>query len=516
MRLFSYSLKTGIVVTLVIILLTAMILLDIVMTSMAEKNMTKLEIKNGVMLLHSIEQDLISGFNKGSTSYSPPNGLKYLLNKKYLLSAAIINYDGRLIFETKTAEVDRKRLVNMARKSLQSGENSISTPGLSWGILSSKKGYFFLAYPVKNDNKLVGVASVKINLENTYNAVRVSHKIILLYIFLNALFFTLAGFYFIYRILVRPINRLVRKAEDFKEGESFYPFPSIGQNEFGKLSRAITIMLERLEDNRTELKRNISELEETNLELTKAQDEILRSEKLASVGRLASGVAHEIGNPISTIFGYLGLLRDSKDQGERIDFINRIEGEIDRINRTIRDLLDFSRPSKGIPELVSLHLVISDVIEMLKPQKIMSDITINLDMNAKKDTVLADPDKLKQLLLNITMNAIDAMDTEQSVCVNDDKKLSIKSSILPGTDSDVSKKGDTIHIECIDNGQGISLEELDRIFDPFFTTKEPGKGTGLGLSVSLRIVEDAGGKIKVKSEKGKGTTVAITLPLYET
>lgn len=512
MRLFSYSLKTGIFVTLVIILLTAMILLDIVMTSMAEKNMTKLEIKNGVMLLHSIEQDLISGFNKGTTSYSLQNGLKYLLNKKYLLSAAIINYDGRLIFETKTAEVDRKRLVNMARKSLQSGENSISTPGLSWGILSSKKGYFFLAYPVKNNNKLVGVASVKINLENTYNAVRVSHKIILLYIFLNTLFFTLAGFYFIYRVLVRPIDRLVRKAENFREGESFYSFPSVEKNEFGKLSRAITIMLERLEDNRTELKRNISELEETNLELTKAQDEILRSEKLASVGRLASGVAHEIGNPISAIFGYLGLLRDSKDHRERIDFINRIEGEIDRINRTIRDLLDFSRPSKGIPELVSLHPVISDVIEMLKPQKSMSDITINLDMNAKKDTVLADPDKLKQLLLNITMNAIDAMDTVQ----NDDKKLSIKTSILPGTDSNVSKKGDTIHIECIDNGQGISPEELDRIFDPFFTTKEPGKGTGLGLSVSLRIVEDAGGKITVKSEKGKGTTVAITLPLYET
>lgn len=516
MRLFSYSLKTGIVVTLVIILLTAMILLDIVMTSMAEKNMVKLEIKNGVTLLHSVEQDIISGFNKGTTSYSLPKGIEYLIDKRYFLSAAIIDCDGRLVFETKTAINDRKRLVNMAGKSLQSGENSVSAPGLSWGILSSNKGYLFLAYPVKNDNKLVGVASVKINLENMYSAIRVSHKIILLYIFLNTLFFTLAGFYFIYRILVRPINRLVRKTEDFKEGESFYPFPSLGQNEFGKLSRSITMMLDRLEDNRTELKRNIIELEKTNLELTKAQDDIVQSEKLASVGRLASGVAHEIGNPIGTIFGYLGLLRDSKDQGERIDFINRIEGEIDRINRIIRDLLDFSRPSKGIPESVSLHSVISDVIEMLKPQKIMSDININLDLNAKKDTVLADPDKLKQLLLNIIMNAIDAMDTEQTACVNDDKKLSIKTSILPDTDSGVPKKGDNLYIECINNGQGISPEELDRIFDPFFTTKEPGKGTGLGLSVSLRIVEDAGGKIKVKSEKGKGTTVTITLPLYKT
>ena len=515
MRLFSYSLKTGIVIILVIILLTAMMLLDIVMTSMAEKNMMKLEIKNGVMLLHSVEQDIISGFNKGTTGYSLHNGLKYLIDKRYFLSAAIIDCDGRLIFETKTTKDDSKRLVNMAVKSLQSGENSVSTPGLLWGIFSSNKGYLFLAYPVINDNKIIGVASVKIDLESTYSAIRVSHKIILLYIFLNTLLFTLAGFYFIYRILVRPINRLVRKAEDFKEGEPFYPFPSLGQNEFSKLSRSITMMLERLEDNRTELKKNILELEKTNLELTKAQDDIVRSEKLASVGRLASGVAHEIGNPIGIIFGYLGLLRDSKDQGERIDFINRIEGEIDRINRTIRDLLDFSRPSKGMPELVSLHSVISNVIEMLKPQKIMSGININLDLNAKKDTVLADPDKLKQLLLNITINAIDSMGAEQPVCVNDDKKLSIKTSILPGTDSGVPKNGDNLYIECIDNGQGISPEELDRIFDPFFTTKEPGKGTGLGLSVSLRIVEDVGGKIKVKSEKGKGTTVTITLPLHE-
>ena len=142
-------------------------------------------------------------------------------------------------------------------------------------------------------------------------------------------------------------------------------------------------------------------------------------------------------------------------------------------------------------------------------------------MVGKKDIIRKWEDIFDQCFTGLSdyreaQKEIDAMDEEKSVCVNDDKKLSIKTSILPGTDSDVSKKGDTIHIECIDNGQGISPEELDRIFDPFFTTKEPGKGTGLGLSVSLRIVEDAGGKITVKSEKGKGTTVAITMPLYET
>ncbi|HUV58917.1 MAG TPA: ATP-binding protein [Desulfatiglandales bacterium] len=342
-------------------------------------------------------------------------------------------------------------------------------------------------------------------------------KIVFFYILLNTLFLALFGFYFIYRSIIRPINRLVKRAEEFKEGEAFLLSSDTEQNEFTKLSRSINVMLRRLEDNKAELKTGIRSLEKANLELQQAQEEIIRSEKLASVGRLASGVAHEIGNPIGIVLGYLGLLKGSDlNDEERQDFINRIEKEIGRINRTIRNLLDFSRPSKGEMRVVSVHKIISDMIDILKPQPMVSDSEIFLDKGAKKDTVLADPDKLKQVFLNLSMNAIDAMGANQTKNESQKNTLSIRTSLSPETKADKRVNKSKIYIEFIDNGSGIPDEDLTRIFDPFYTTKEPGKGTGLGLSVSLRIVEDIGGDIKVKSEPGKGTKIIVILPIHET
>jgi len=340
-------------------------------------------------------------------------------------------------------------------------------------------------------------------------------KIVFFYILLNTLFLALFGFYFIYRSIIRPINRLVKRAEEFKEGDTFFLTSGAEQNEFGKLSSSLNVMLRNLEDNKAELTTGIRSLEKANLELQQAQEEIIRSEKLASVGRLASGVAHEIGNPIGIVLGYLGLLKgnDLNDE-ERQDFINRIEKEISRINRTIRNLLDFSRPSKGELKAVSIHKIIGDMVDILKPQPMISDSEIFLDKGAKKDAVLADPDKLKQVFLNLSMNAIDAMGINQTKNESQKNTLSIQTSLAPKTKADERVNTSKIHIEFIDNGPGIPAEDLTRIFDPFYTTKEPGKGTGLGLSVSLRIIEDIGGDIKVKSEVGKGTKIIIILPLY--
>jgi signal transduction histidine kinase len=367
------------------------------------------------------------------------------------------------------------------------------------------------------EKKTVGAASVQIPLGAVYRTIRQSQRIVIFYILLNTLLLALLGFYLLHRRIIRPINRLVRRAEEFKEGETFFLSSSTEQNEFGRLSRALNMMLRGLEDNRQELKVGISSLEKANLELRQAQEEIIRSEKLASIGRLASGVAHEIGNPIGIVLGYLDILKGSDlKEEERRDFIDRIEKEIDRINRTIRNLLDFSRPSKGEVKEVSVHQIIVDMLDMLKPQPMMADINVVLDQQAAKDTVLADSDKLKQVFLNIVMNAIDAMEANQTKQGSLNKKLSIATSVLSETQPDTREHGNRVHIEFIDNGSGIPTEDLNRVFDPFYTTKEPGKGTGLGLSVSLSIVEDMGGDIKAESGEGKGTTMTVILPLHET
>ena len=522
MKLTAYGLKAGIFLILVIILVLAMIILDIVMIKMTERDMVRAEIRKGRIILRTIEQNMVTNYRKQTYSETAKGltfnqNLHHLLDETHLSAAVIINDYGKVIHETEIGEEERKTLLTLAGKSLRGGVNSMFISGSTWSVLPLKRGDLFLASPVMHEKKIVGAASVQIPLGTVYRTIRQSQRIVIFYILLNTLLLALFGFYLLHRRIIRPINRLVRRAEEFKEGETFLLSSGTEQNEFGRLSGALNMMLRGLEDNRQELKAGISSLEKANLELRQAQEEIIRSEKLASIGRLASGVAHEIGNPIGIVLGYLGLLKGNElKKEERRDFIDRIEKEIDRINRTIRNLLDFSRPSKGEVKEVSVHQIIADMLDMLKPQPMMADTDLVLDQQAVKDTVMADPDKLKQVFLNVAMNAIDAMEANQTKEGSPTKSLSIATSAVSETQQDTREQGNRIHIEFVDNGPGMPPEDLNRIFDPFYTTKEPGKGTGLGLSVSLRIVEDMGGDIKAKSEEGTGTTMTVILPLYET
>jgi two-component system NtrC family sensor kinase len=290
----------------------------------------------------------------------------------------------------------------------------------------------------------------------------------------------------------------------YKDGFMVPALSESSKNEIGDLTRSLSHMLRRLEENKRELRSHISSLEKANRDLRQAQDEIIRSEKLASVGRLAAGIAHEIGNPIGIILGYLDLLNSGDStEVDKKDYLNRIESEIVRINKIIRQLLDFSRPSSGEPEKTRVHDLVKMTLGMLEPQPMMEGIRTTLDLQAQKDTVLADPNQLQQVFLNIIMNVADALAEgkgEETL-----KQLTIRSERIAGS----------IALRFSDNGPGISEKELLRIFDPFYTTKEPGKGTGLGLSVCYRIVEGLGGTIRAESKTGEGMTIIVSLPLYD-
>jgi signal transduction histidine kinase len=254
-------------------------------------------------------------------------------------------------------------------------------------------------------------------------------------------------------------------------------------------------------------------LERANLELKQAQREIIRAEKLASVGRLSAGIAHEIGNPIGIVMGYLELLRQPDiTADERDEYIQRTQDEIERINNIIRQLLEISRPSNMGRSEVPVHEIVRDTADVLQVQPLMSQIELSLDLGAEKDTVLADPNQLRQVFLNLIINAADAIAGDENI---KDGKLILSTTVEKNGNPDRPSSSDHLRILFADNGPGIAEENLSNIFDPFFTTKDPGRGTGLGLSVSFMIVESLGGKMTVSSELGKGTTMEITLPLYE-
>jgi signal transduction histidine kinase len=219
-------------------------------------------------------------------------------------------------------------------------------------------------------------------------------------------------------------------------------------------------------------------------------------------------LAHEIGNPISVVQGYLGLLQQDDLTGmERKDFALRSENELQRINRLIQQLLDFSRVNSFRQENVSIHTVLQAVVEMVTCQPFMSGIDVRCDFAAGSDIVRGTADQLQQVFLNCLLNAADAV----AAADGNIKEITIQTSIIK--DDPTPDRQNFIRISIVDTGVGIDAKDQANIFDPFFTTKEPGKGTGLGLSVAFSIVESCKGSMKVESVLGKGTTVLVTLPL---
>ena len=304
-----------------------------------------------------------------------------------------------------------------------------------------------------------------------------------------------------------------RRAEDYREDDEMLFSVRKEDNELHKLSVSLNSMLRRISADKEKLRSTVNSLETANLELKKAQQEIIRAEKLASAGRLSAGIAHEIGNPIGIVMGYLELLKQ-KDipAAEREEYILRTEEEIERINTIIRQLLEISRPSNVGLKVVSVHDLIDDVAQVLAVQPLISNIELQCRLEAQNDWVLADSNQLRQVFLNLIINAADAI---SSAAEEINGNLLIQTSLGDATPEQPRDQKKHLKIVFIDNGPGIPAENIGNIFDPFYTTKEPGKGTGLGLSVSFMIIEGFGGKMMVSSEIGKGTTMTLLLPVVE-
>ena len=233
-------------------------------------------------------------------------------------------------------------------------------------------------------------------------------------------------------------------------------------------------------------------------EVRELRREVARSQRLASLGRLAAGVAHEIRNPLSSIKGFATYFKERypdrpQDQQTAAIMIQ----EVDRLNRVVGQLLEFSRPISIKPQNISLPELLDDSLKLIADRAAEKNIAVHVQNDSSVNHARIDPDRISQVLLNLYLNAIDAME--------DGGELTVKLS--KGADS-----GD-ICITVFDTGHGISPEHLARVFDPYFTTKS--SGTGLGLAIAYNIVEAMGGSIKVSSETDRGTAFTISLPAAE-
>jgi two-component system NtrC family sensor kinase len=349
-------------------------------------------------------------------------------------------------------------------------------------------GWYITAYEPLRDilGNVVGMLYVGI-LEKPYTDMR--RRIGLTFLGIAGAGIALAGgiSYLLSRSVLGPVKHLAEGARRLACGELEYRVQVESSDEIGSLCESFNRMAESLLDRDRQLMEN-------------TQRQLTQSEKLASVGRLAAGVAHEINNPLTGVltFGHLLLDEPELSEGVKRD-IQVIVDETTRCREIIRNLLDFARETEPECRPVDINDLIRKTLDIVRNQSMFQDIAIHERLAAGLPAIPTDPNQIKQVLMNLILNAAEAMPGGGAITI----------STQFGED-------DRFVTFCVqDTGCGISAEDLERIFDPFFTTKEPGKGTGLGLSVSYGIVQRHGGTITVTSEVGKGSTFEVHLPVTE-
>jgi signal transduction histidine kinase len=307
---------------------------------------------------------------------------------------------------------------------------------------------------------------------------------------------------FLLRGVARPVGRLLTAAAQLEAGPKATTgeLPILGEPAGGgaALERA-AVAFERLaialSGERARLAAKVDELTRSNRALAEARESLLRSEKLATVGRLAAGLAHEVGNPLGAVRGYVDLARTRlppNDHPEVVDALARIDAAAQRIDRTIRDLLDFARPAEPTLVPVDVARVLDATLRLARVQGRFKHVVVDVELAPALPRVRAEEHQLAQVFLNLLLNAGDATGGHGRVKV---------SGVVEGDRQ--------VIVTVRDDGPGIAPADLPRIFDPFFTTKDPGQGTGLGLAISHRIMESFGGEILARSEDGRGAAFEL-------
>jgi two-component system NtrC family sensor kinase len=362
--------------------------------------------------------------------------------------------------------------------------------------------------PIRNImGDVIGILYVGI-LEDKYIDMRERSLLIFLGITVLGVILALGVSVVLATTITRPIRLLHRGVEEIASGNFDFKVDVTSKDEIGILSHSFNQVRLHLKELYLKLQGKIASVDEdlrrVNRELIEKQTQLIQSEKLASIGRLTAGVAHEINNPLSGILTYLKLVSriiqkddiSAKKMEEIRGYMTVMESETARCGKIVTNLLTFARQSKPDIQDSDVNQIVERSLALLKNKLRLQNIKVRKTLYPNLPLIPCDPGQIQQVVLNIVINASEAM--------SDGGELII--------DTSLAEEGDSVLISIQDTGVGIPKDMLSKLFDPFFTTKEESKGIGLGLSVVYGIVNEHGGKVDVKSTVGEGTTFTIRLP----
>jgi len=344
------------------------------------------------------------------------------------------------------------------------------------------------------------------------------------------------------RTVLRPVERIVDHAERIADGELEHRIPSEPLQELDRIVDAVNSLAGRLIREQGLLATNVQSLNQTNRELTETTAELVRAARLASVGTLAAGVAHEIGNPLGALRGYLDVIRHRAEDPDQVrELLGSAGSEVERIDSIIRHILDFGRPSVGTGNLprVDPTQAVARVIDLLIGREELEEEWVHLETEVGLPSIRAHSQHVERILMNLLQNARQATGNEASprlkvvlraepagrvpqprrtddpptVDYSHRRRLGDLLRVRAPAPPDAGERDVILEVE--DRGAGIPEEVLPRVFDPFFTSREPGEGIGMGLALTARIVGELAGTIEAENREGGGARFRVRLPGVE-
>jgi two-component system NtrC family sensor kinase len=452
--------------------------------------------------------------------------MRIIGNQSGVEQVRMFNKKGKIIFSTLEGEIGT--FVDMNAESCNKchlGEKTLQHLSQSARIrMFDRKGYRVLAMttPIYNEptcyttpchvhskeDAILGTLDIGLSLERVDSEIRESQLIFILFTVITIICFALILAFFLHRLVTNPVKQLVNGTKKVAHGELDAEIPVRTKDEIGQLAVSFNHMIADLKKANQEIQSwSIGlekKIEERTKKLYQARAKLIQSEKMASMGILASSVAHEINNPLQGILTYIKLMLkiisgEEVDRKRLDDFKNYLQlmgDEIERCGDMVKNLLVFSKQTKLNIQEADINGIIKNSLVLVDNKIKLQNVEVELDLQEKLPSIYCDIKQIQQTLIALLINAVEAMP--------DGGKVGINTRSLDRRD---------VEIAISDTGEGIPSEKLKNIFDPFFTTKDEAKSTGLGLFVAYGIIKEHKGTIEAHSEHGKGTQFHIKLPV---
>jgi len=492
------GLRTEILVTLTFLLVAALLLGGMLMLRLTEQRLIAERLRHldetaRIVTVALSEQQRSA--DSSSAGISPHRLLDQLSESAYCNGWWLFDQDLNTLESFSNAgqqpfNISRRQQVKLTGNT----ELRVNFPALL-NLFGSTRAEVQMALPLYADQRFTGMLEMHFSLEDIRLQLLDALQILLIYVALYGLVLIAAGYYLLQRNIIKPAKLLLRATQDVGRGDLNTRLPIAGPTELAQLATAYNDMVAALNTSQAQTRIHIEELKKTNRQLQQARDELIRSEKMASVGQLAAGLAHELGNPLAALIGYLELLKARLSVADK-DVAQRCLAETQRIDYLVRELLNFSRPAdKNSIDEVDCIAELRACCELLSRQGTFKEVRVVDHLAGVSAMVRINRQKLHQVFINLLINAVHACD----------QKGAIELSAGYGQDE--------VWLQIKDDGCGIAADDLTQIFDPFYTTKAPGEGTGLGLTICHRIIDEAGGHLQVDSCPGQGSLFRLVLPL---